>query len=101
MTNTTSLSFMELWNIVKKEITGIQLLWETVNGLYFQPRGKGLATLGQEVPTLFRLTQTVLMESLQMRVSRLMDPANSGSGSGKLLPDHEVLQRTWQEAGHE
>ena len=69
---------VQLWNFIKIEITGIQLLWEAVNCLYFQPRGKGLATLWQDAPLFFGLTQTVFMESLLMRVSRLMDPAYSG-----------------------
>ena len=82
MANTASLPTMALWSIVKKEITGIQLLWEAVNGLYFQPHGHGLATMTQDVPVLSGLTQTALVESLLMRVSRLMDPANSGSREG-------------------
>lgn len=46
MTNSKPLSAAtELWNVVSKEITGIQLLWETVNGLYFEPDVRGLALL--------------------------------------------------------
>lgn len=81
-TTTPQPSAAELWGIIKGEITGIQLLWEAVNGMYFQPQGKGLATLEQDIPLLFRLMQTGLMESLLMRVSRLMDPANSGKREG-------------------
>ncbi len=79
MTNTTpQTTVTELWNVVKKEITGIQLLWEAVNGLYFQPYGECSAALERDTPLLFRLAQTALMESLLMRVSRLMDPAATG-----------------------
>lgn len=114
MTNTTALSPTELWNVVKKEISGIQLLWETVDGLYFQPRSSGLAMLEQDVPTLFRLTQTVLMESLLMRVSRLMDPANSGRREGDrpnlslkrlvgmdptISCDEKAIRRIWDGSG--
>jgi hypothetical protein len=81
-TTTPQPSATELWDIIKREITGIQLLWEAVNGLYFQPQGKGLATLGQDASLFFRLMQTAFMESLLMRVSRLMDPANSGKREG-------------------
>lgn len=72
-------STAELWDIIKKEITGIQLLWETVNGLYFQPKGKGLLALETDAPLLTHLTQTALMESLLMRVSRMLDPAAKGN----------------------
>jgi len=71
-----------LWDILKREITGIQLLWETVESLYFKAAGRGLATLAQDVPLFYRLAQTALMESLLMRTSRLMDPAVSGRGQG-------------------
>lgn len=68
---------IELWGVLKKEITGVQMLWEVVEHVYFEPQGKGFATLESDVPLLSRLAQTVLMESLLMRLSRLMDPANS------------------------
>lgn len=70
----------ELWSLIKKEITGIQVVWEVVNGLYFQPHSEGWSRLGQDAPLLFGLTQTVYVESLLMRVARLMDPASSGKG---------------------
>lgn len=73
---------VELWIILSKEITGIQLLWEAVEGLYFKVQGQGLAGLAQDVPLLYRLMQTALMESLLMRISRLMDHAASGRGQG-------------------
>lgn len=76
-------SAVELWDIIKKEITSIQLLWETVNGMYFQPKnGKGFQALETDAPLLTHFTQTALMESLLMRISRLMDPANSGKREG-------------------
>ena len=81
-TTTPQPTATELWIIIKREITGIQLLWEAVDGLYFRPQGKGLATLGQDAPLFFRLMQTAFMESLLMRVSRLMDPANSSRREG-------------------
>ena len=68
----------ELWTVIKKEMTGIHLLWETVNGLYFQPQGKEWKALQADAPLLIHLTQTALMESLLMRVSRLLDPAATG-----------------------
>lgn len=71
---------MPLWDILKKEITGIQLLWETAECLYFEADDHGIATLADDVPLLYRLIQTALMESLLMRTSRLMDPAASGRG---------------------
>jgi len=72
-----------LWDILKKEVTGIQLLWETVECLYFEAKGQGIATLAEDVPLLYRLMQTAMMESLMMRMSRLMDPAASGRGREK------------------
>lgn len=99
-----------LWNIIKKEITGIQLLWEAVDGLYFRPQGRGLATLEPNVPLLFRIMQTAIMESLLMRISRLMDTGVSGKGRGKktnlslkrlvglcvsLAPDEEITRELW------
>jgi len=69
----------ELWTVIKKEITGIQVLWEAVNGLYFQPQGKEWQALATHAPLLVHLTQTAMMESLLMRVSRLMDPAVTGN----------------------
>lgn len=72
-----------LWSTLSKEITGIQLLWETVEGLYFKAQGPGLAVLAQDAPSLYRFMQTALMESLLMRMSRLMDPASSGRGKGE------------------
>lgn len=72
-----------LWDILKKEITGIQLLWETVECMYFEVKGQGIATLAEDVPLLYRLMQTAMMESLLMRMSRLMDPAASGRGGEK------------------
>lgn len=67
----------ELWGLIKKEITGIQLVWELVNRLYFQPLGKGWSSQGHDAPVLFGLTQTVYIESLLIRVARLMDRASS------------------------
>lgn len=75
MTQTAPPTAAELWTVIKKEITGIQLLWEAVNGLYFQSQGAGLRALQTDTPLLVLLTQTVLPESLLMRVSRLMDLA--------------------------
>ena len=70
----------ELWSLITKEITGIQVVWEVANSLYFQPHSEGWSRLGQDAPLLFGLTQTVYVESLLMRVARLMDPASSGKG---------------------
>lgn len=77
-TQTTPPTAAELWTVIKKEITGIQLLWETVNGLYFQPSSKAWRALQADTPLLVQLTQTAMMESLLMRVSRLMNPAATG-----------------------
>lgn len=112
-TQTTPPTAAELWVVIKKEITGIQLLWETVNGLYFQQQGKEWRTLGNDTPLLIRLTQTALIESLLMRVSRLMDPATTGRGQSQMtnlslkrlvevdssIPVHEtVIRGIWDES---
>lgn len=81
----TSPTPLELWNRIKKEITGIQLLWEVVNGLYFQPGHASLTGLPSNAPLVFPLIQTALVESLLMRMSRLMDPPVSGKGDGRKL----------------
>jgi AbiU2 len=78
MTPNVTPTATELWVVIKKEITGIQLVWEALNGLYFAPQGKGWRTWEAEEPLLISLTQTALMESLLMRVSRMMDPAATG-----------------------
>lgn len=78
-TQTAPPTAVELWTVIKKEITGIQVLWETVNGLYFQPVGKNWQALQTVVPLLTHLTQTALVESLLMRISRLMDPVATGN----------------------
>jgi len=77
MTATPEPTAQELWGLIKKEITGIQLVWEMVNRLYFQPLGKGWSSQGQDAPLLFGLTQTIYIESLLIRVARLMDRASS------------------------
>lgn len=74
---------LTLWDHLKKEVIGIQLLWETVERLYFGANSQGIATLAEDVPLLYRLMQTAMMESLLMRMSRLMDPAASGRGGEK------------------
>lgn len=81
-TNTPPPTARELWVVIKKEITGIQLLWETLSGLYFQPQGKEWQALTADTPLLVHWMQTALMESLLMRVSRMMDPAETGRGNG-------------------
>lgn len=100
----------ELWSLIKKEVTGIQVVWEVVNGLYFQPRSEGWSRLGQDAPLLFGLMQTVHVESLLMRVARLMDPASSGRGGhqhnlsllrlltmeSSLAADEVAVRRIWE-----
>ena len=69
-----------MWAVISKEITGIQLLWETVEGMYLKtPPTQGIAALESETPLLFQLMQTAMMESLLMRMARLMDPEATGS----------------------
>lgn len=69
-----------LWPRIKQEITGIQLLWEAVEQMYFQPnQHRGIALLVADTPLLFRLMQTAMMESLLMRISRLMDKDSTGN----------------------
>ena len=92
-TPTTSPTAVALWAVTKKEVTGIQLLWEAVDGLYFQPQGEGWRSLQTNTPLLVHLTQTAMMESLLMRVSRLMDRATSGRGQGQGQTTNLGLQR--------
>lgn len=109
-TQTTPPTAAELWTVIKKEITGIQLLWETVSGLYFQPQGDGLRALQADAPLLVHLTQTVLMESLLMRVSRLMDPEKTGNftnlslkqlvaAGARIDVDEQALRAVWESSG--
>lgn len=109
-TNTTLPTAAELWVVIKKEITGIQLLWETVNGLYFQPQGKEWQALTADAPLLVHLMQTALMESLLMRVSRMMDPAATGkltnlslkqlvSADASIDDDGKTLRAIWEGSG--
>jgi hypothetical protein len=107
---TASPTSAELWTVIKKEITGIHLLWETVNGLYFQPQGKEWKALQADAPLLIHLTQTALMESLLMRVSRLLDPAATGKmtnlslkqlvvADADLGADEAAIRAIWDDSG--
>lgn len=114
MTDTTPPTAAELWVVIKKEITGIQQLWETVNGLYFQPQGKEWQALTADAPLLVHLMQTALMESLLIRVSRMMDLAETGRGKAakpnlslkqlviadaKIDADEKALWAVWDGSG--
>lgn len=110
MASTTPPTTAELWAIIKKEITGIQLFWEAVNGLHFQPQGEGWRALQADAPLFVHLTQTAMMESLLMRVSRLMDPAATGKLTNLSLkqlvatdastdPDEKTLRTVWESSG--
>ena len=103
----------ELWDVINGEITGIQLLWEAVDCLYFKSPDKGFATLETDTPLLFGLTQTAMMESLLMRIARLMDPAISGKGQGSrpnlslsqlvslcpaLAPQERSVRKLWDDS---
>jgi hypothetical protein len=107
---TASPTSAELWTVIKKETTGIHLLWETVNGLYFQPQGKEWKALQADAPLLIHLTQTALMESLLMRVSRLLDPAATGKmtnlslkqlvvADADLGADEAAIRAIWDDSG--
>lgn len=80
MTTAQQATADELWSLIKKEIAGIQVIWEATNDLFFQPQGECWRSCGLGTPLLFGLTQTVYIESLLMRVARLMDPASTGRG---------------------
>jgi hypothetical protein len=80
-TNQTDYFATDLWVVLKKEITGIQLQWNAIDELYIKPPGNGLKTLRSFMPELFGMMQTAFMESLLLRVSRLMDPASTGRGT--------------------
>jgi hypothetical protein len=75
---TTQPTAIDIWTAIKREITGIQLLWETVHNLYWQPAGKEWQAFASDAPLLVHLTQTAMVESLLMRVSRLMETAATG-----------------------
>lgn len=70
---------LEFWALIKKEITGIQLLWETVNGLYFDTGSEAWAAMNEDAPLFFRLTLSAYIEALLTRISRLMDDPGSGA----------------------
>ncbi len=91
-TSTQSNETIRLWSLITKEITGIQLLWETVNSLYFKkPK---LNVLWQNTPLLYGLLQTTLMESMLIRISRLMDPAESGRNKNMQNLSLNQLEKT-------
>lgn len=73
----------QVWDILRKEIAGIQFLWETMEGLCLRAKGQGLVALEKDVPLLRAVIQTALMESLLMRTARLMDRARSSRGQGE------------------
>lgn len=97
-TQITTPAAVDLWAVITKEITGIQLLWEAVNGLYFQPQGKQWRNLQDGAPLLVHLTQTALMESLLMRASRMLDPDATGKFSNLSL---KQLVKSDQSIGNE
>ena len=74
-----------LWTVLKKEITGIQVLWETVERVYLVPDRQALSALEEDAPVVTRLLQTALMESMLIRLARMMDSARSGRGEGERL----------------
>lgn len=109
-TQTAPPTAAELWTVIKNEITGIQLLWEAVNGLYFQSSGKAWRALQADTPMLIHLTQSALMESLLMRVSRLMDPAVTGkltnlslkqlvNAAPNIRTDEIAIRAVWENSG--
>ena len=106
----TTPSAAELWVVIKKEITGIQLLWEMVDGLYFQQQGKEWQALGNDTPLLIHWTQTALMESLLMRVFRLLDqPKTLGHtnlslkqlviADASIASDELAIRTIWERSG--
>ena len=109
-TQTAPPTAAELWTVIKKEITGIRLLWEAVNGLYFQSQGAWLRALQTDTPLLVLLAQTALTESLLMRVSRLMDPAATGkltnlslkqlvAADASINTDEKAIRAVWDGSG--
>ena len=70
----------DLWAVLNKEITGIQVLWETVERVYLAPDRQALLALEEDTPLVYRLLQTALMESVLIRLARMMDSARSGKG---------------------
>ncbi|MDV7904254.1 hypothetical protein R4K58_18510 [Pseudomonas aeruginosa] len=100
----------EVWSLVKKEIAGIQVIWEAVNDLFFQPQGEGWRSFGLDTPLLFGLTQTVYIESLVMRIARLMDSSSRGkqqnlslarmlSLAPELATDEATVSGIWDGSG--
>lgn len=100
----------EVWSLVKKEIAGIQVIWEAVNDLFFQPQGEGWRSFGLDTPLLFGLTQTVYIESLVMRIARLMDSSSRGkqqnlslarllSLAPELATDEATVSSIWDGSG--
>lgn len=100
-----------LWPRIKQEITGIQLLLDAVEHMYFRsPRQRGMEQLAADTPLLYGLMQTAMMESLLMRMARLMDPASTGKrqnlslarlgdGTPKLDADVCELRQQWDASG--
>lgn len=73
----------DLWAVLNKEITGIQALWGTVERVYLVPDRQALSALEEDAPLVYRLLQTALMESMLIRLARLMDSARSGKGESE------------------
>lgn len=72
-----------LWAVIKKEITGIQVLWETIERVYLVPHRQAVSALEKDAPLVYRLLQTSLMESTLIRLARMMDPADSSKKGDK------------------
>ena len=72
-----------LWACLNKGITGVQLLWATAQRLFAPQGGEGPPSLLGQASLLGGLMQTAVMESLLLRVARLMDPATTGRGTGE------------------
>lgn len=68
----------DIWSMLKKEIAGIQLLWEIIEGLT-KDDSRHQKVMKESAPRFWGLTTAVYLESLISRFSRLMDPQATGS----------------------
>jgi hypothetical protein len=103
-------SASDLWVVLEKEITGILLQWIAIDELCVKLPGNGLKTLRSDVPQLYGMMQSAFMESLLMRVSRLMDPDRTGKSTNLSLEqlvsrdaciseDEKSIRTVWNASG--
>ena len=86
----------QIWSMLKKEISGIQLLWEIIEELT-SDNLHSQKIMAENAPCFWGLTTAIYLESLISRLSRLMDPQTTRSHKNisfaRLTSCHQYLDK--------